>query len=1317
MSPNKCDEIFHWQRFDAVTLDEPSEATIWEAIDRHDPRGDADIHDRVEQHEDMLRDSVAFDNPGEWVTNIRLQCGEFNLVDSTVDQISWAMCDILQPAADTVEPVGQSRLLSHRQLHLTTLKWPCDSLVGQVQSPITGYVCWGRYILRAHKHTLQEASIYEAVYASLFDFGRIPSSWARVLVEFWECGSNIYWFEPKELTVTLSELLTVSGLPVVGSHFEECVLPDEELFRRRPSADGNRRGRLVLQDVYPALLRHYRQLYISSGMSMRARAAMPVDTWVRSFLQDCHLSSIFVSLRDPFDFSLRPGVSLLEDTAEPSSVGYRSPALRDMDEELLLAGFLATWLCTFVLPLKVGSVRCSALLSASQLSQGQRLSLAPVVLARICRIFRMASEASSLELRDPYFLERGYPTILQLVQASSTLESERVRLFFFAPHLVVDHFSVVHQPNIVDLPSYLREQILLDGLDRQGRCTLLQNRSTLRIAEYFASMRPGWLCYLSGSFVTLEGYQPNIVSRQFGFSQATPYDGRPLIPGVADTIHMDTVPLDARLYTASTVWLHLLRFGTGSTFRIAPPHSQTGVSYLHLTWVRLSFALFLERGAQKFEHRVRTLGLPRGQRPSRGTSRTRDDRGRHNDVHTTAEHTTPTSRTRDDRERYDDVHTTVGHTTPSPVRVRDSGSDLHRTEAPRYSRRHSGTRHVEPSSASVDQIASLVREHFLSPNEVPLGPRMLMDISYLSRGPREDIYGLRMSDFTGYSVLDPFTEFSFQVYPYGSFWPGETSEFGSFWPGESSGAGVPSHTEPSDVPSYTPTVLDLVPIPVAPYPGVRPGDPVGYHPETRPSDFDSSSSVPAGADYISEIHHHVPVAPDPWHGDMYGHCTSFLQDLIARVDPRSPDSMGMFTSTANHTLGLLANLGLKASEMQYWETLCREIEFHIRRLQSLSVLRTRVLLPELQEKVDRCRAATTVARDEFDRSTEALRRHREGLSSMANEIEGLTSRVKDLWRDIKGVMSCKSDLQEGHGRRERLIRREQQHNQMLQQSLQAAETALTRALEELHTAETEYQVLAERTPEHNDREKDGIDEDAFEALFSQLEEDLKTDEIFSEDENDEITEDDLVRLEQELDEALCDEEFDEVLPSMSDDMNYSDDDEELQPKLKNWQLRRLAYALKIGRRKASIKNLSAELGLERARVLELLREPPPNLLMMCASLPEEVAKNPEPVCEPLESSFDSDISISKSEPKEVVPVHVMQTRWSMQKRLKKVQLITLERVYARTKRPTNAMISSIVHVTNLPWKRVVKWFEDKRLEDGVPVHREPFLRSSLVKTK
>lgn len=41
----------------------------------------------------------------------------------------------------------------------------------------------------------------------------------------------------------------------------------------------------------------------------------------------------------------------------------------------------------------------------------------------------------------------------------------------------------------------------------------------------------------------------------------------------------------------------------------------------------------------------------------------------------------------------------------------------------------------------------------------------------------------------------------------------------------------------------------------------------------------------------------------------------------------------------------------------------------------------------------------------------------------------------------------------------------------------------------------------------------------------------------------------------------------------------------------------------------------------------------------------------------------------------------------------------------------NAMISSIVHVTNIPRKTVIKWFEDKRTEEGVPDQRLPYQRS------
>ncbi|KAG1335584.1 protein OVEREXPRESSOR OF CATIONIC PEROXIDASE 3 [Cocos nucifera] len=249
----------------------------------------------------------------------------------------------------------------------------------------------------------------------------------------------------------------------------------------------------------------------------------------------------------------------------------------------------------------------------------------------------------------------------------------------------------------------------------------------------------------------------------------------------------------------------------------------------------------------------------------------------------------------------------------------------------------------------------------------------------------------------------------------------------------------------------------------------------------------------------------------------------------------------------------------------------------------------------------------------------------------------------------------------------------------------------------------------------NDEQED-INEDAFEALFSQLEEDLKNDSLSDDGANDEITDEDMARLEQELEEALGDGDYDDLsrVPADSVDGDDKSDEEERRPQLKNWQMRRLARALKIGRRKTGIKNLASELGLERAYVIELLRDPPPNLLLMSASIPDEVTRTPSVPGgnKQSESPPVTAIDAAESKPEAELPVHVMRTRWSTQKRLKKVQVETLERVYSRTKRPTNAMISSIVHVTNLPWKAVVKWFEDKRLQDGVPEHRVPYRRST-----
>ncbi|KAL0904817.1 hypothetical protein M5K25_026972 [Dendrobium thyrsiflorum] len=468
--------MFRWERPDDLPPSKPSEDDIWEVIDRQDLQGSADVQDRLEQHQDMLgRDT--FHN---FFTRSLL------LPECSEDSVEFE-------DPDTVEPVGQSSLLSHRQLQSTPLEWPRDSSVGQIQSPVSGYVSWARYVFQVHRGTLQEAGIYKAVYASLFDYGRLPASMAHGLVEFWDAGRGSCWVGAEELTLTLSDLQTVSELPVFGHPFEECVPPDEQLFSRVPSGDGDRRGRLALLDVYPVLLEHYRRVYRASGLSARARVGMPVDVWIHSFVQHGYLTAVRASVYTRLALTY--------------SVVLRC-------QRILLS----------LLLLLIALLQCYLALPRTCVWQGfWPLGFVPscfrseqAVLARLYRSLRTASEATSLELRDltlpwhylygwihmhilgpfsclecpSYIAERGYPTVLQLSQASATLESERIRLFFFAPHLVANRFSLVYQPDNVSLPSHLRGTVVVDRVDHRGRRTLLQRTQSLLVAEYFISMRP-----------------------------------------------------------------------------------------------------------------------------------------------------------------------------------------------------------------------------------------------------------------------------------------------------------------------------------------------------------------------------------------------------------------------------------------------------------------------------------------------------------------------------------------------------------------------------------------------------------------------------------------------------------------------------------------------------------------------------------------------------------------------------------------------------------------------------------------------------------
>ena len=92
---------------------------------------------------------------------------------------------------------------------------------------------------------------------------------------------------------------------------------------------------------------------------------------------------------------------------------------------------------------------------------------------------------------------------------------------------------------------------------------------------------------------------------------------------------------------------------------------------------------------------------------------------------------------------------------------------------------------------------------------------------------------------------------------------------------------------------------------------------------------------------------------------------------------------------------------------------------------------------------------------------------------------------------------------------------------------------------------------------------------------------MKNEGLSVDDGDDEISEEDLARLEQELAEALGDDDIGMSDDESADDTetgNIAEEDEEEEEeeeektvKLRNWQLRRLASALKVGRRKTSVR--------------------------------------------------------------------------------------------------------------------------------------------------
>ncbi|KAL0919312.1 hypothetical protein M5K25_011398 [Dendrobium thyrsiflorum] len=496
---------FHWVRPSSMPDAEPSEDQIWREIDRFDFTHSSSIRDRLSWHQEMLmeRDIYAglfvrspqlptFESelpvghdPIDWVVTLRLRHNDGSSLDPIVKGLSYGPHDVLLPAADLAEHTSTIRLLSYSLSRHEIREQQYDSVFGSPFRMLKGYVCWARHVLRAH----QEA-----------------------LVEHWDTVTNTCWIGPNEMTVTLWDLYVVSGLPILGTPYEEYIPLDCDLFRHQP-AGYSRRGEFVYSDGIHQSLAHYCLLRRQKGH--RRVATVPLDSWIESLLVQEAYVSLVAQPHDPFGTTLQ--------YSEQSSTEFFEPGSASR------------------------VLHPSTLLMASVISTGRRVSLAPAVLARIYRGFGQIVASYGRRHRTvevPWYYVYGWV-----------------------------HMHVAGAFSCAELPDHYRDHFFP---------TLLQRDDT----------------------VFLEGYNPNRAARQFGFVQATPLDGLPVLPGVPDVRHFSSLPSSTCLEVAALTCTFLLRLGTGSRFLIAPADATTGISHLRLSWIRHTFSSFFKLGIRRYSRRI-----------------------------------------------------------------------------------------------------------------------------------------------------------------------------------------------------------------------------------------------------------------------------------------------------------------------------------------------------------------------------------------------------------------------------------------------------------------------------------------------------------------------------------------------------------------------------------------------------------------------------------------------------------------------------------------------------------------------------------------
>ncbi|CAM0950673.1 unnamed protein product, partial [Alopecurus aequalis] len=277
------------------------------------------IRSSVQTHADLTR------HPGGW--NLSTTCDDYSF----------------HPFITTFpDPAHKAYALGNMMIE-KGLGWD-GHIIGYVPR-IGGYVEWGVNILNYHSSCLRGEGentdyIYGAIYCSLGEY-EVSDQLLRSLLERWDPSTNTFLFASGERTVTLLDMLLLSGLPLIGDPYEEYV----------PSVDDLELSKPMFPNFFSRLLGEFYQLE-------REHGSVTFQIWCDHFHNKREHTLSFTSRREQY---------------------------------LYVAAFVALWLCCYVVIGEGPYIRPGVLLMASWIVSGRKISLAPPALCSLYYSLRRIS--------------------------------------------------------------------------------------------------------------------------------------------------------------------------------------------------------------------------------------------------------------------------------------------------------------------------------------------------------------------------------------------------------------------------------------------------------------------------------------------------------------------------------------------------------------------------------------------------------------------------------------------------------------------------------------------------------------------------------------------------------------------------------------------------------------------------------------------------------------------------------------------------------------------------------------------------------------